>query len=156
MFGIIDDNKKFILLDSDHDKLRATALMLAKEVTEIVPDYDPEGNQIGRHTETHYEPIFTEETVDKAIAEYAEEDIETAYTGDKYIKGYAPQPTKEYQSEQREKAYVAEVDGITSHIDRLKDEEQTPEIIAQIESLKAERAEKVAAIKERYPYPEGE
>ena len=34
MFGIIDDNKKFILLDSDHDKLRATALMLAKEIEE--------------------------------------------------------------------------------------------------------------------------
>lgn len=65
-------------------------------------------------------------------------------------------PTKEEQSKNREWAYVSEVDGITAHIDRLKDEEQTPEVVAEIEALKAERAEKVAAIKERYPYPEGE
>lgn len=67
-----------------------------------------------------------------------------------------PAPSKEYQSKQREIAYVAEVDGITAHIDRLKDKEQTPEIIDEIEQLKAERDAKVAEIKARYPYPEGE
>lgn len=136
MFGIIDDNKKFILLDDDREKLRATALMLAEE------------------TEDGFVPMFTEETVDAAIAEYTDEDIETAYNGDKYLKGYAPAIDNEYQRQMREKAYVAEVDGITAHIDRLRDKEQTTEIIAEIDALKAERDEKVAAIKERYPYAE--
>lgn len=54
----------------------------------------------------------------------------------------------------REEAYTAEVDPITSHIQRLKDEEQTPEIVSEIEQLKAERTSKVEEIKERYPYPE--
>lgn len=152
MFGIIDDNKKFILLDSDHDKLRATALMLAKEETVVVEDLDEDGNKIGEHSETHYVPMFDEETVDEAIAEYADADIETAYNGDKYVKGYAPAIDNEYQSQMREKAYEAETDPIQTHIDRLKDREQTPEIIAEIEALRMERDEKIAAIKERYPY----
>jgi hypothetical protein len=152
MFGIIDDNKKFILLDSDHDKLRATALMLAKEVTETVPDIDYEtGNKFGEHTETHYEPMFTEETVDEAIAEYADKDIETAYNGDKYLKGFAPAIDNEYQSKQREIAYIAEVDPITAHIQRLRDDEPESEEIAK---LIAERTEKRNAIRERYPYSE--
>lgn len=154
MFGIIDDNKKFILLDSDHDKLRATALMLAKEETVIVEDLDEDGNKIGEHTETKFVPMFNEETVDEAIAEYADADIETAYNGDKYVKGYAPAIDNEYQSQMREKAYEAETDPIQTHIDRLKDKEQTPEIIAEIEALRAERDEKIEAIKQRYPYGE--
>jgi len=154
MFGIIDENKKFILLDADRDTLRTTALMLAKEVEEVVPDFDEDGNKIGVHVEKHYEPMFTEETVDEAIKEYAEEDIEAAYNGDKYLKGYAPAIDNEYQQKMREKAYEAEVDPITSHISRLKDKEQTEEIVAEIEALQTERDEKIAAIKERYPYTE--
>ena len=65
----------------------------------------------------------------------------------------APAPTKEEQSKKREAAYIAETDPIQTHIDRLKDGEQTPEIIAEIEQLRIERDEKIAAIKERYPYP---
>lgn len=155
-FGIIDESKKFILLDTDHDKLRATALMLAKEVIETVIDYDKEGKQIGEHTEKRFVPMFDESTVDEAIKEYADEDIETAYTGDKYLKGYAPAPTHEEQRQRREVAYQQEVDSITSHIQRLRDKEQTEEVVAEIEALIAERDEKVAAIKERYPYPVGE
>lgn len=151
MFGIIDDNKKFILLDSDHDKLRTTALMLAKEVTDVVPDYDDEGNQIGEHTETHYEPMFTEETVDEAISEYTDEQIETAYNGEKYVAGYAPAIDNEYQSKMREKAYEAEVDPITAHISRLRDDDPDSEEIA---TLMAERTAKREEIKERYPYSE--
>ena len=154
MFGIIDENKKFILLDDNRDTLRTTALMLAKEVDEVVVDYDDEGNKIGEHTEKHYEPMFTEETVDEAIAEYTDEQIEVAYNGEKYVKGYAPAIDNEYQSKMREKAYEAETDPIQTHIDRLKDKEQTPEIIAEIEALRIERDEKIAAIKERYPYAE--
>ena len=90
MFGIIDENKKFILLDTDHATLRTTALMLAKEVEVVVPDYDEEGKQISEHNEKHYEPMFTEETVNEAITEYTDEDIETAYNGDKYLKCYTP------------------------------------------------------------------
>lgn len=154
MFGIIDDNKKFILLDSDHDKLRATALMLVKEEMVTVVDYDDDGNEIGQHSETHYVPMFDEDTVDEAIKEYDESEIEKSYDGSNYLKGYAPLPSNEYQSSQREKAYEAETDPIQTHIDRLKDGEQTPEIIAEIETLRIERDEKIDAIKARYPYYE--
>ena len=85
-----------------------------------------------------------------------EMEVEQAYTGDWYVKGYAPvepAPTKEEQSKKRELAYKEEVDPITCHINRLKDKEQTEEIVAEIEALIAERDEKVEEIKERYPYP---
>ena len=54
----------------------------------------------------------------------------------------------------RECAYASEVDCITAHINRLRDEEQTPEIEQEIADLQAERTAKVEEIKERYPYPE--
>lgn len=154
MFGIIDESKKFILLDSDHDKLRTTALMLAKEVEETVIDYNEDGNVIGEHTEKRYVPMFDEDTVDEAIKEYEESDIETAYNGEKYLKGYAPKPSDEYQSERRAEAYTLEVDPITAHINRLRDKEQTEEVIAEIAKLIAERDAKVEEIKARYPYSE--
>jgi len=133
MFGIIDDNKKFILLDDNRETLRTTALMLAKQ------------------TEDGYEPMFTEETVDEAIAEYADEDIEVAYNGEKYVKGYAPAIDNKYQSKMREKAYEAEVDPITAHISRLRDDDPESEEIA---TLMAERTAKREEIKARYPYAE--
>lgn len=135
MFGIIDENKKFIAIDEKRDTLRATALMLAKK------------------TEDTFVPMFAEENIDAIINEYDDENIETAYTGDKYVKGYAPNPDKEYQSGQREKLYVAEIDPITAHISRLKDEEQTPEIIEKITSLVVKRKEKIEEIRAKYPYP---
>ena len=73
-----------------------------------------------------------------------------------YAKGYAPakpEPTKEEQQKARQEAYIAEVDPITCHINRLKDEEQTPEVIAEIASLVEERKAKVEEIKQRFPYP---
>ena len=63
-------------------------------------------------------------------------------------------PTKEEQQKARQEAYKAEVDPITCHIQRLGDEEQTPEVIAEIASLVEERKAKVAEIKARYPYSE--
>ena len=63
-------------------------------------------------------------------------------------------PTKEEQKERRAEAYQAEVDPITCHIQRLEDEEQTPEIEQEIAELRQERSEKVEEIKEMYPYPE--
>lgn len=70
------------------------------------------------------------------------------------LKSKIPAPTHEEQSEKREQAYREEIDPITCHINRLKDEEQTPEIEAEIADLITERATKVAEIKERYPYSE--
>lgn len=62
-------------------------------------------------------------------------------------------PTKKEQQKARENAYKADVDPITCHIQRLGDEEQTPEVIAEIASLVEERKDKVEEIKQRYPYP---
>ena len=62
-------------------------------------------------------------------------------------------PTKEEQQKARENAYIAEIDPITCHIQRLGDEEQTPEVIAEIASLVEERKAKVEEIKQRFPYP---
>lgn len=131
MFGIINESKKFLLLDENRDTLRVSALMLAKK------------------TEEGYVPMFDEDTVDEAIKEYDESEIETAYNGDKYLKGYAPAIDNEYQSKMREKAYEAEVDPITAHISRLRDDDpESPEIATLI----AERTAKREEIKQRYPY----
>ena len=64
-----------------------------------------------------------------------------------------PVPTMEEQIAARQEAYKAEVDPITCHIQRLGDEEQTAEIIAEIARLVEERKAKVKEIKARYPYP---
>lgn len=62
-------------------------------------------------------------------------------------------PTKEEQRIEREIAYQNEVDPITAHIQRLRDKEQTEDVIAEINALLVERDEKVEEIKARYPYP---
>lgn len=65
-------------------------------------------------------------------------------------------PTKEEQRENRARAYQAKVDPITCNINRLRDEEQTEEVKAEIAQLIEERTAKVEEIKARYPYPVGE
>jgi hypothetical protein len=85
-----------------------------------------------------------------------EMEVEQAYNGQWYVLGFAPvkpEPTKEEIQALRSEAYRNEVDPITCHIQRLGDEEQTPELIAEIANLVAERKAKVAEIKARYPYP---
>lgn len=67
-----------------------------------------------------------------------------------------PEPTYEELKMYRASAYQIEVDPITAHIQRLRDEEQTEETIAEIESLVTERTAKVEEIKQRYPYSEVE
>ena len=62
-------------------------------------------------------------------------------------------PTKEEQQKARAEAYRLEKDPITCQINSLRDEEQTPEVIAEIASLVEERKAKVAEIKQRFPYP---
>lgn len=85
-----------------------------------------------------------------------EMEVEQAYDGSWYILGFAPikpEPTKEEQQQARQEAYKNEVDPITCHIQRLGDEEQTPEVVAKIAALVEERKSKVEEIKARYPYP---
>ena len=81
------------------------------------------------------------------------EDELVQYNGEYVPKENVPAPTQEEQSEKRAAAYQQEVDPITCHIQRLQDEEQTPEVEQEIADLKQERADKVEEIKERYPYP---
>jgi hypothetical protein len=63
-------------------------------------------------------------------------------------------PTEEEIRQLRANAYALEVDNITAHIQRLRDENPIPE--DEISALIEERALKVEEIKQRYPYPEGE
>ena len=84
-----------------------------------------------------------------------EKEIVMGYDKKLYFEGEQPTPpppTHDEQEEKRAAAYREEVDPITSHIERLKDEEQTPEIEEEIAQLQAERETKVAEIKERFPY----
>lgn len=67
-----------------------------------------------------------------------------------------PAPTEEEQRQKRAEAYRLEKDPITCQITSLRDEKQTPEIIAEINELLQKRAKVVADIQERYPYPVGE
>jgi hypothetical protein len=53
----------------------------------------------------------------------------------------------------RASLYAQKKDPITCQIQALRDEEQTDEVVAEIENLKAERAAVVAEIKEQNPYP---
>ena len=55
--------------------------------------------------------------------------------------------------ETRAGLYATEVDPITAHINRLRDEELTPEIVAEMAELVEERKQVVARIKEENPYP---
>ena len=96
-------------------------------------------------------PCLVKDTVIEDT-EHTSSDYEQ-YEGEYLLKSEIPAPSHEEQSKKREAAYVAETDPIQTHIDRLKDGEQTPEIVAEIEALRIERDEKIAAIKERYPYP---
>lgn len=69
------------------------------------------------------------------------------------VENVAPVLTKEQVEQARADLYCSEVDPITCHINRLKDEEQSEEVIAEIASLVEERKAKVEEIKARYPYP---
>lgn len=55
--------------------------------------------------------------------------------------------------ETRAGLYTAKVDPITAHINRLRDEELTPEIAAKIAKLVEERKLLVEEIKANNPYP---
>ena len=65
-----------------------------------------------------------------------------------------PEQTKEDVEAIRKQLYISRVDPITAHINRLRDEELTPEIAAEIATLVAERKAKVEEIKANNPYPD--
>ena len=85
------------------------------------------------------------------------EEIESVTEDDTTIRRFEiksiiiSEPTPEQQRESRAIAYERYVDQITAHIERLKDEEQTDEIITKINELKQERSQKVQEIKNKYP-----
>ena len=90
--------------------------------------------------------------------EYME--TELAYDGKWYLKGYAPQEpipapkTKEEVQKIRAALYQSEVDPITAHIQRLRDQEQTPTTIMEINDLINERNIRYTNIRLENPYPE--
>lgn len=75
------------------------------------------------------------------------------YKGEFLLKEDVPAPSDEEIRQLRANAYALEVDNITAHIQRLRDEEQTEEIITKINELIVERSQKVLEIQERFPYP---
>jgi hypothetical protein len=85
-----------------------------------------------------------------------EMEVEQAYDGSWYLVGFTPEkplPTYEEVRQTREALYREQKDPITCQIQSLRDEEETEEILAEIEALKVKRAEIVAKIKEENPYP---
>lgn len=94
----------------------------------------------------------------EAVAEIAgfSEIVETNepvdYIGGKYVMG--KDNIINALKDMRALAYKDEVDGITAHIQRLRDIDPVPQ--DEINELLAERDAKVQEIKERYPYPVGE
>ena len=88
---------------------------------------------------------------------YVEGEWERGYDGVPYVKGHAPvppTPTLEEQKAKRAQAYLLEVDPITAHIQRLRDNMQPTEYSSEVQKLVMERDAKVADIQARFPYPE--
>lgn len=100
---------------------------------------------------TENKPVLLDNYEVKEDTEHSVSDYEQ-YNGEYLLKSDIPAPTMEEQKEKRAQAYLTEVDPITAHIQRLRDDEEPDE--QRIAELIEERAEKVAEIQERYPYPE--
>lgn len=107
-------------------------------------------NKIIAINEKEYFPCLiydaVEEDKEHTCEDYAQ------YNDEFILKKDIPAPTEEEQRENRARAYKEEVDPITSHIQRLRDEEGTEQEIAELIN---ERALKVEEIKQRYPYHKG-
>ena len=74
------------------------------------------------------------------------------FNGEYLLKSDIPAPSTEEQKQKRAQTYLLEVDPITAHIQRERDEAEPDE--EKIAALIEERNQKVQEIKERYPYPE--
>ena len=87
-------------------------------------------------------------------------ETEDCYNGRWYKKGFAPQEpdpkpkTREEVQQIRESLYKSEVDPITAHIQRLRDQEQTETVVMEINKLIIERDLKYTNIQIENPYPE--
>lgn len=123
-------------------------------IEETIPaQYDDDGNlveeekvvetEVPEHTETavEFEEVEKTRMVLKTLRVFQIAEVPP------YI------PTVDDIKALREQAYIRKVDKITCHINRLKDEEQTEKVVAEIEALKQERTAKVEEIKQKYPYP---
>lgn len=64
-----------------------------------------------------------------------------------------PEKTRADVEAIRKQLYITKVDPITAHINRLRDEELTPELAAEIAKLVEERKLLVEEIKYNHPYP---
>lgn len=106
-------------------------------------------NKIIAINEKEYFPCLVYDAVEED-KEHTCEDY-AQYNDEFILKKDIPAPTEEEQKENRARAYKEEVDPITSHIQRLRDEEGTEKEVAELIN---ERALKVEEIKERYPYAE--
>jgi len=162
---INEETKQCAVGFEDPDKVFEEKVIPEETHEEVIPaEYDEEGNVV-KPEEVKTIVDEEEHTIVITYGDYykscgmEEMEIEQAYSGQWYVQGYAPEqpaPTHDEQSKMRAAAYQSEVDPITCHIQRLSDEEQTPEVEQEIADLKQERSEKVEEIKERYPYPEEE
>lgn len=106
-------------------------------------------NKIIAINETNYFPFFINDSVEEDT-EHSVSDYEQ-YNGEYLLKEDIPAPTQEEQKEKRAQAYLLEVDPITAHIQRLRDDEEPDE--EKIAELLQERTLKVQEIKDKYPYP---
>lgn len=124
-------------IEKDVEEKYETIVPVENEIVIPATEDEPE------HTETVTENQIQEQTqiVTKTVRRF------------EIVEKQTPTPTYEEQKQNRANAYQLDVDPITSHIERLRDEEQTEETVAKINELIAERAVKVEEIKARYPYP---
>lgn len=130
--------------------MKDNKIIAISEQKYIEQEVEEETIQIPVSPEGHFPCLVYDEVVEDTehtTADYGQ------YNGEYLLKSEIPAPTHDEQSEKRALAYQQEVDPITAHIQRLRDAEQTEEVVAEIEALIAERDAKVAEIKERYPYP---
>lgn len=97
------------------------------------------------------EPVLLDSYDVEEDTEHVVDDYQQ-YNGEYLLKSDIPAPTMEEQKEKRAQAYLVEVDPITAHIQRLRDEAEPDE--QRIAELIEERAEKVAEIQAQFPYPE--
>ena len=131
-------------IDKEVEETYIEMVEVEKEI--VVPaEYDENGEMI---SEEHTEIQVVEEPQEKTRAV-----VVTVRCFEIQTIPEPTPPTHEEVRQMRAAAYQQEVDPITSHIQRLRDKEQTEEIIAEINDLMTERDAKVEEIKALYPYP---
>lgn len=125
-------------------------IIAISEKKEVKVTYDNVSKTLSYNPKDHFPCLVYDEVVEDT--EHTVKDYEH-YQGEFLLKSDIPAPTKEEVAERRRSLYIEQKDPLTCQIQALRDEEQTDEIIAEIESLKVKRAEVVAKIKEENPYP---